>query len=113
MPGNADGLLQHHCQITVGVKDGATVIQMLPFIADRRDRNSFESLNEAIPIGGFSVTLPDSSKVQRIYDPLSGRDVKFRVTSRGVTFRPRPVSKHTLTIVEFQAARLSSRINLG
>jgi hypothetical protein len=73
---------------------------MLPFIADRRDRNSFESLNEAIPIGGFSITLAGGSDLQRIYDPLSQREVKFRATPRGIRFRPPTVREHVVLIVE-------------
>ena len=93
---NAPGQLE----ITVGKKDGHLIIQMLPFIADRRDRHSFESLNEDIPIGGFFLTLDASANVRRIYDPLSGKDVKFRVKSNGMRFRPRPVREHTLLVVE-------------
>jgi hypothetical protein len=87
-------------EITVGEKDGRLVVQMLPFIADRRDRNSFESLNEEIPIGGFSITLSTRSDAGRIYYPVSGREVKFQRKSGSIKFRPRPVSEHTLLVVE-------------
>ncbi len=97
---NAPGQLE----ITLGKKDGKMVLQMLPFIADRRDRNSFESLNEPIPIGGFSITLTSGPQVRRIYDPLSGREVNFRKTTRGVSFRPPPVREHQLLIAEMEPA---------
>jgi hypothetical protein len=97
---NAPGQLE----ITLGKKDGKMVLQMLPFIADRRDRNSFESLNEPIPIGGFSITLTSGPQVRRIYDPLSGREVNFRKTTRGMSFRPPPVREHQLLIAEMEPA---------
>ncbi len=87
-------------EITLGRKDGKLVLQMLPFIADRRDRNSFESLNEPISVNGFSIIIDNGPEVAKIYDPLTGREVKFRKTNQGVRFRPRPVCEHTLLVIE-------------
>jgi len=93
---NAPGQLE----ITVGKKDGHLIIQMLPFIADRRDRHSFESLNEYLPIGGFSLTLNTDATVRRIYNPLSQKESNFRTTSGGAKFRPQAVREHTLLVAE-------------
>ncbi len=87
-------------EITVGRKDGRTVVQLLPFITDRRHRHSFESINEQIPIGGFTITLATGAPVTRIHDPISGKELKFTMTKNGVRFRPRPVAGHTLLLVE-------------
>jgi hypothetical protein len=87
-------------EITLGKKDGKLVLQMLPFIADRRDRNSFESLNEPIPIGGFSITLADGTKAAKIRNPITGQELKFRKTTLGLRFRPKPVREHTLLVIE-------------
>ncbi|MEI6337550.1 MAG: hypothetical protein WCQ57_03080 [Verrucomicrobiota bacterium] len=87
-------------EITLGKKDGKLVLQMLPFIADRRDRNSFESLNEPIPIGGFSITLADDPAIGKIHNPLTAREVKLSRTSRGVRFRPAAIREHTVLVAE-------------
>ncbi|MFN6043906.1 MAG: hypothetical protein ACK49I_00385 [Verrucomicrobiota bacterium] len=87
-------------EITLGKKNGKLVMQMLPFIADRRDRNSFESLNEPIPIGGFSITLSLGSEIAKIHDPITGSEVKFRKATQGLRFRPKPVREHTLLVIE-------------
>jgi hypothetical protein len=92
---NAPGQLE----ITLGKKDGKLVLQMLPFIADRRDRNSFESLNEPIPIGGFSITLADGTKAAKIRNPITGQELKSRKTKQGLRFRPKPVREHTLLVL--------------
>jgi len=95
-------------EISVGEKDGRFIVQMLPFIADRRDRDSFESLNEEIPISGFSITLETRSGTGRIYDPVSGREVKFQQKSGRIKFRPRPVREHALLVVEPEPAALQN-----
>jgi hypothetical protein len=87
-------------EITLGDKDGNLILQMLPFIADRRDRNSFESLNEPIPIGGFSITLAAEHEIAKIRNPINGQELKFRKTAQGVRFRPKPVREHTLLVLE-------------
>jgi hypothetical protein len=73
---------------------------MLPFIADRRDRNSFESLNEPIPIGGFSITLAAGLEMAKISNPITGQELKSRKTTQGLRFRPKPVREHTLLVIE-------------
>ncbi len=92
---NAPGQLE----ITLGEKDGAIVLQMLPFTADRRDRNSFESLNDPLPIGGFSITLAEGLKIEKIHDPMTGHELKFRKSSRAIRFSPKPVREHTLLVI--------------
>jgi len=93
-------------EITLGRKEGKLVLQMLPFIADRRDRNSFESLNEPIPIGGFSITLNLGSEIAIIHNPITGQELKSRKTTQGQRLRPKPVREHTLLIEgPFQNAR--------
>lgn len=87
-------------EITIGEKGGRLVVQMLPFIADRRDRNSFESLNEEIPIGGFSISLETRFDVARIFDPFSARDVRFQRKPKRIKFCPHPVREHTLLVIE-------------
>ncbi|MFN6016596.1 MAG: hypothetical protein ACK49N_03385, partial [Verrucomicrobiota bacterium] len=87
-------------EITLGKKEGKLILQMLPFIADRRDRNSFESLNEPISIGGFSITLNLGSEISKIHDPITGSEVKFRNATQGLRFRPKPVREHTLLVIE-------------
>jgi hypothetical protein len=87
-------------EITLGKKDGKLVLQMLPFIADRRDRNSFESLNEPIPIGGFSITLAAGLEMAKISNPITGQELKSRKTTQGLRFRPKPVREHTLLVIE-------------
>jgi len=87
-------------EITLGKKDGRIILQMLPFTADRRDRNSFESVNDPIAIGGFFITLCARMTVERIRDPIADCEVKFRTTSRGVRFRPKPAFEHTLLVLE-------------
>jgi len=83
-----------------GNKNGKLVLQILPFIADRSDRNSFDSLNEPIPIGGFSITLAAGLEIERILNPITAQELKFRKTAQGVRFRPKPVRKHTLLVLE-------------
>jgi hypothetical protein len=87
-------------EITLGKKNGKLVLQMLPFIADRRDRNSFESLNEQIPIGGFSITLSVDHEIAKIRNPITGQELKSRKTTQGLRFRPKPVREHTLLVIE-------------
>jgi hypothetical protein len=69
-------------------------------IADRRDRNSFESLNEQIPIGGFSITLSADHEIAKIRNPITGQELKSRTTTQGLRFRPKPVREHTLLVIE-------------
>jgi len=61
---------------------------------------SFESLNEVIPISGFSITLSAEHEVTKIRNPISGQELKSGKTTRGLRFRTKPVRKHTLRVLE-------------
>jgi hypothetical protein len=68
--------------------------------ADRRGLNSFESVKEPIPIGGFSITLAAGLEMSKISNPITGEELKSRKTTQGLRFRPKPVREHTLLLLE-------------
>jgi hypothetical protein len=87
-------------EITVGRKDNRTILQFVAFVADRRHRYSFESLNEPIPIRDISVHLNTDQKINRLYNPISGEELEFISDSKGISFKVSKVIDHLLLVGE-------------
>jgi hypothetical protein len=60
--------------ISLGEKEGKTVLQLQPFIADRRAMNSFESRNEEIYLANIWVKF-NTINVKKCVNPLTGETV--------------------------------------
>lgn len=93
---NAPSLME----ITVGRKDGRTVIQFVPFIADRRHRYSFESLNDVIPIRDVSIALRVSEPVNRLWNPVSGENIEFVASPGEIRFLAPEIIDHLVLVAE-------------
>ncbi len=86
-------------EITAGKKGGRTVLQFLSFIADRRHRYSFESINEPIP-QSITVELRTDKPITRLFEPISGQKITFSETATGIKFTTPPVVGHLMILVE-------------
>lgn len=86
-------------EITAGRKGGRTVLQFLGFVADRRHRYSFESVNETMPLSA-TVELRTDKPVTRVMEPISGQKVVFSETPTGIKFVTPPVVGHLMVLVE-------------
>jgi len=93
---DAPGLLE----ITLGERDGRLVLQALPFVADRRHRYSFESVNEAIPIGPtqFSVRVPRPCRC--VWNPVTVAELPSSYSDGVVSFTLPATSEHTLVVID-------------
>jgi len=87
-------------EFSFGKKDGRYVLQALPFVADRRDRFSFESLNEPVEFTGLWVDVVGLADARRVYDPISGQDVPFEKIDGSIRIHLPPVSEHMLVLLE-------------
>jgi len=87
-------------ELAFGRKDGRYILQALPFVADRRDRSSFESTNEAIAFSGIWVDIPPVGDVKRVHDPVAGRDLSWEKVEGRVRVQLPPFSEHLLVVIE-------------
>ncbi|HEY3379392.1 MAG TPA: family 10 glycosylhydrolase [Armatimonadota bacterium] len=88
-------------ELACGEIDGHLVLQALPFIAEQRDRASFESLCEdPIAFHGIWVDLPQASNRKRAYDPIAGQAVTIEQRPQGIRVYLPPFSEHLVVIVE-------------
>ena len=93
---DAPGLLE----LVLGEKDGRLVLQALPFVADRRHRYSFESVNEAVPIGPTRLDVRVPRPCRRVWDPVSGAELPSSCHDGVVSFTLPAVSEHTLVALD-------------
>lgn len=94
---NAPGVVE----VTAGRKDGRIVLQLVPFVVDRRHREAFESASEPVAISGIELQWLPESDVQKVYDPLSDREIDWSRDDDGsIRIRMPEVSEHTLVLME-------------
>ena len=86
--------------VTLGRKNGNLILQAMPFIADRRHRYSFESVNEAIPVGPSRITVRSKRPAEKVWNPISGEDLPFCNTMFGVEFMMPAISEHTVILIK-------------
>jgi len=87
-------------EITVGKKDGAYVLQALPFVADRRHRFSFESVNEAVPIGPTRLAVRLPATCLRVWNPVTGETFAHDHDGGRVIFTLPAISEHAVVVME-------------
>ncbi len=80
--------------IAVGEKAGDLVLQVQPFVADRRYRYSFESVNEAIDFHGLWVKVRGCGDVERVVDPLTGEEISWRSSGDDLHIDLPPFQEH-------------------
>jgi hypothetical protein len=85
--------------VNLGRKGGDLVLQAMPLIADRRHRYSFESVNEAIPVGPCRMNVRSGCPAERVWNPVSGDDLPFSNTDAGVEFALPTISEHTVILI--------------
>ncbi len=87
-------------EIALGWKEGRYIIQVLPFISDRRDRNSFESLNEPVPFHDIWIDVFDIRGAVKAYDPVAHTAIPCEPRERGLRLYLPPFAGHLLAVVE-------------
>jgi hypothetical protein len=88
-------------ELTLGFRNGRRVLQALPFQAERRYRESFESLaGQPLSVEGVWVEILGVADVQRAFDPVTGRDVNFEATAGGTRIHLPEFNEHLLILVE-------------
>ncbi|OGV50840.1 MAG: hypothetical protein A2017_01155 [Lentisphaerae bacterium GWF2_44_16] len=93
---NAPGIVE----IALSEKDGNVVVQAVPFVAGRRDMNSFETLNEAVAVHGVSVSVRTPFRVESVIDPLKNRKIKYTFNDGFVNFKLPPFKDHFLALLK-------------
>jgi hypothetical protein len=88
-------------ELSFGRKNGRHVLQALPFVADRRDRGSFESLCDPVALSGLWVDLLNT-RVTRARDPIAGSDVPIEPLAGGTGTRVHlpAFAEHLLVLLE-------------
>ena len=87
-------------EFSVGQKVGRTIVQALPFVADRRHISAFESANEQIEFRDLWVELPQIKSSPRVWDPISGSGLRTEQTAAGLMIYLPPICEHFLCVVE-------------
>jgi len=86
--------------VTLGRKDGRMALQAMPFVADRRHRYSFESVNEAVPLGPCRLAVRSEKPVTHVWNPVDGKDLPFRNEKNRVVFELPAISEHAVVLME-------------
>lgn len=92
-------------EFAFGAKDGRLVLQAQPFVADRRDRFSFESANEPVVFHDVHVELFNVRDVTRVRNPVTGDDLDFAPTGHGTRIELPPFHEHLVALVEQDTKR--------
>ncbi len=88
-------------ELALGEKDGRLILQAQPFITERRDRGSFESIcDDPIPLRGISVELCDTGGRTQARNPLTGEAIPAKVTGAGLRLTLPDFHEHLLIVVE-------------
>ena len=87
-------------EVTLGRKDGHLVLQAVPFVADRRHRYAFESVNEAVPLGPSRIAVRSNQPANRVWNPVTGNDLPFTYADNQIVFTLPAISEHTVLLIE-------------
>lgn len=93
---DAPGLVE----IALSRKNGNLVLQAVPFISGRRDMDSFETLNDSVMISGVKIWLRETSPINKIYDPVKNKDLKFVRKGEYVVFKLPNFNEHFLAVIK-------------
>ncbi|MHB9133488.1 MAG: alpha-amylase family protein [Armatimonadota bacterium] len=88
-------------ELALGENDGRIIVQALPFITDRRDRYSFESLcDDPIPFHDIWVELPGVTGRMKAYDPIAECPVTTEQTETGLRLHLPEFHEHLVVVAE-------------
>lgn len=87
-------------EVALGWKEGRYIIQALPFVSDRRDRHSFESLNEPVPFHDIWIDVFGIRGPVKAYEPVSRAGIACEPRGRGMRLVLPPFAEHVMVVVE-------------
>jgi hypothetical protein len=81
-------------ELTLSKKDGNIVLQAVPFISSRRHAESFEVLNDIVPVHGVKVSVNAPFPVSKVIDPVKNKEIKFKEKDGWIKFRLPDFTEH-------------------
>jgi Hypothetical glycosyl hydrolase 6 len=87
-------------EFSIGEIDGASVLQVMPFVADLRYRASFESVNEAISLHDIWVEVSGVGRAGKVRNAVTGESVSCAPTANGVRVDLPPFDEHQVFLIE-------------
>ena len=87
-------------EFSLSEKNGNIVLQAVPFIAGRRHMESFETLNDIVPLRGVTASVKVPFKVSKVFDPVAKKDLKFIEKDSWIKFRLPTLKEHFVGLIQ-------------